>query len=513
LRKIAKFYPKSYLQNSWIRPTSNIKKIGYVISVKDGVVKASGLQSVKVGQLVRIRTSQKPYPEGMVLNLENDSVGIVIISNDFYIKPGQIVSTEGSVLSTNTGVSLLGRVVNVLGKPIDGIKRNIPYIPRRVERKAPGIITRKSVHQPMQTGIKAIDSLLPIGRGQRELIIGDRQTGKTTVALDTILNQKHINKHENIDLHCIYVAIGQKRSNVLKIVELLKANDAFYYTTIVAATASDSATTQFLAPYAGTSMGEFYRDFGKHCLIIYDDLSKHAVAYRQMSLLLRRPPGREAFPGDIFYVHSRLLERSAKLGDLYGAGSLTALPIVETQAGDVSGYIPTNIISITDGQIFLEKELFFKGIRPAINIGLSVSRVGSVAQVPALKKVSGSLKLELAMFREMAMFAQFGTDLDDDTKNVLKRGGLLTELLKQPQNSPISVQNIIVIIFAGLQGYFDETPISEVLNTESKLLAWIQNSVYFGPYVESLNKATSAFNLKDEPLHETITYFFDTKCA
>jgi F-type H+-transporting ATPase subunit alpha len=507
---------KAKIRSHWtsLNVSLSLRQVGKVVTVKDGVVKATGLRSVAVGQLVRFRTDEKPYPEGMVLNLEYDYVGIVVLSNDSFIKPGHIVLAGKGLLSTNTGEDLLGRVVDVLGNPIDGGSKISSSFPLRIERKAPGIITRKSVHEPLQTGIKAIDALLPIGRGQRELIIGDRQTGKTTIAIDTILNQANINTKEEIDLHCIYVAIGQKRSTVLDVVNLLKSKDSFYYTTIVAATASCSATTQFLAPYAGTSMGEYYRDQGKHALIVYDDLSKHAVAYRQMSLLLRRPPGREAFPGDIFYVHSRLLERSAKLADIFGAGSLTALPIVETQAGDVSGYIPTNIISITDGQIFLEKELFYKGVRPAINVGLSVSRVGSAAQVPLLRKVSGSLKLDLASFRENAMFAQFDTDLDETTKKVLKRGTLLTELLKQRQNAPMPLAHTILILFASLQGYFDNTPIADVSKVQDQLLAWASTDPVFAPVLNWLPEAEGSTDLdEDVPLHELVDYFFEVEAG
>jgi F-type H+-transporting ATPase subunit alpha len=415
--------------------------------------------------------------KGMALNLETENVGVVIFGDDSKIKEGDIVKRTGSIVDVAVGKSLLGRIVDGLGNPIDGkgpIDKNAER--KRVEIKAPGIIPRKSVNEPMQTGLKAIDSLIPVGRGQRELIIGDRQTGKTAIAIDTIINQKEINKSndENKKLYCIYVAIGQKRSSVAQIVKTLEEVGAMEYTIVVAATASDPAPLQFLAPYTGCTMGEYFRDNGMHALIVYDDLSKQAVAYRQMSLLLRRPPGREAFPGDVFYLHSRLLERAAKLNDKYGGGSLTALPIIETQASDVSAYIPTNVISITDGQIFLETELFYKGVRPAVNVGISVSRVGSAAQIKAMKQVSGSIKLELAQYREMAAFAQFGSDLDLATQKLLNRGSKLTELLKQDQYSPLKVEEQVVSIFSGVKGFLDDVEINQIKSFEKKLLSKIK---------------------------------------
>ena len=416
--------------------------------------------------------------KGMALNLETENVGVVIFGDDSKIKEGDIVKRTGSIVDVAVGKSLLGRVVDGLGNPIDGkgpIDKNAER--KRVEIKAPGIIPRKSVNEPMQTGLKAIDSLIPIGRGQRELIIGDRQTGKTAIAIDTIINQKEINKSndESKKLYCIYVAIGQKRSSVAQIVKTLEEAGAMEYTIVVAATASDPAPLQFLAPYTGCTMGEYFRDNGMHALIVYDDLSKQAVAYRQMSLLLRRPPGREAFPGDVFYLHSRLLERAAKLNDKYGGGSLTALPIIETQASDVSAYIPTNVISITDGQIFLETELFYKGVRPAVNVGISVSRVGSAAQIKAMKQVSGSIKLELAQYREMAAFAQFGSDLDLATQKLLNRGSKLTELLKQDQYSPLKVEEQVVSIFSGVKGFLDDVELNQIKSFENKLLSKIKS--------------------------------------
>jgi F-type H+-transporting ATPase subunit alpha len=416
--------------------------------------------------------------KGMALNLETENVGVVIFGDDSKIKEGDIVKRTGSIVDVAVGKSLLGRVVDGLGNPIDGkgpIDKNAER--KRVEIKAPGIIPRKSVNEPMQTGLKAIDSLIPVGRGQRELIIGDRQTGKTAIAIDTIINQKEVNKSndESKKLYCIYVAIGQKRSSVAQIVKTLEEAGAMEYTIVVAATASDPAPLQFLAPYTGCTMGEYFRDNGMHALIVYDDLSKQAVAYRQMSLLLRRPPGREAFPGDVFYLHSRLLERAAKLNDKYGGGSLTALPIIETQASDVSAYIPTNVISITDGQIFLETELFYKGVRPAVNVGISVSRVGSAAQIKAMKQVSGSIKLELAQYREMAAFAQFGSDLDLATQKLLNRGSKLTELLKQDQYSPLKVEEQVVSIFSGVKGFLDDVELYQIKSFEKKLLSKIKS--------------------------------------
>ena len=449
---------------------AEVSEVGQVLSVGDGIARIYGLDNVQAGEMVEFSDGSK----GMALNLEKDNVGVVIFGDDRAIKEGDTVKRTGSIVDVPVGKELLGRVVDGLGNPIDGkgvldkgLKRN------RVEVKAPGIIPRRSVSEPVQTGLKAIDSLIPIGRGQRELIIGDRQTGKTAVAIDTIINQKEINQSgdEKQKLYCIYVAIGQKRSTVAQIVKTLQDAGAMEYTTIVSATASDPAPLQFLAPYTGCTIGEYFRDNGMHALIIYDDLSKQAVAYRQMSLLLRRPPGREAYPGDVFYLHSRLLERAAKLNDENGGGSLTALPIIETQAGDVSAYIPTNVISITDGQIFLETELFNQGIRPAVNVGLSVSRVGSAAQTKAMKKVAGSIKLELAQYREMAAFAQFGSDLDASTQKLLNRGSKLTELLKQKQYSPMSVAEQVVSVFCGVKGYLDDIELKDISEFENKILA------------------------------------------
>jgi F-type H+-transporting ATPase subunit alpha len=428
------------------------------------------LQNVMAGELVEFPTAGV---KGMALNLETDNVGIVIFGDDSRIREGDTVTRTRDIVDVPIGKALLGRVVDGLGNPIDGKGPLDTTERRRVEVKAPGIIPRKSVHEPMQTGLKAIDALIPIGRGQRELIIGDRQTGKSAVIIDTIINQKSVNASddEKAKLYCIYVAVGQKRSTVAQLVRTLEENGAMDYSIVVAATASDPAPLQFLAPYTGCTMGEYFRDNGMHAVIFYDDLSKQAVAYRQMSLLLRRPPGREAYPGDVFYLHSRLLERAAKMSDAFGAGSLTALPVIETQAGDVSAYIPTNVISITDGQIFLETELFFRGIRPAVNVGLSVSRVGSAAQIKAMKKVAGSIKLELAQYREMAAFAQFASDLDMATQNLLARGARLTELLKQPQFSPMPVQEQVVSIFAGTKGYLDAIPVGKVTEFERRMLA------------------------------------------
>ena len=450
-----------------------ISEVGTVLTVGDGIARVYGLNNVQAGEMVEFPGKIK----GMALNLEDDNVGVVIFGSDKSIKEGDIVKRTNSIVEVPSGKGLLGRVVDGLGNPIDGKGPLNDVKFRRAEVKAPGIIPRKSVHEPMQTGIKAIDSLIPIGRGQRELIIGDRQTGKTSVIIDTILNQKEVNKNsdESKKLYCIYVSIGQKRSTVAQIVKTLEENDALKYSIVVAATASDPAPLQFLAPYTGCAMGEFFRDSGMHAVIFYDDLSKQAVAYRQMSLLLRRPPGREAFPGDVFYIHSRLLERAAKMGDDHGAGSLTSLPVIETQAGDVSAYIPTNVISITDGQIFLETELFFKGIRPAVNVGLSVSRVGSAAQIKAMKQVSGSIKLDLAQFREMEAFSQFASDLDQSTKDLLERGRRLTEILKQPQYKPLKVEQQVIIIFAGVKGYLDKIPVNDVTKFESFLLEKMQD--------------------------------------
>ena len=448
---------------------AKISEVGTVLNVGDGIARVYGLDNVQAGEMVEFPGDIK----GMALNLEEDNVGVVIFGNDREIKEGDLVKRTGNIVEVPVGKGLLGRVVDGLGNPIDGKGKLKNVKNQKVEVKAPGIMPRKSVHEPMQTGIKAIDSLIPIGRGQRELIIGDRQTGKTSVIIDTILNQKKVNsgKDESKKLYCIYVSIGQKRSTVAQIVKTLEDYDALEYSIVVAATASDPAPLQFLAPYSGCAMGEFFRDNSMHAVIFYDDLSKQAVAYRQMSLLLRRPPGREAYPGDVFYIHSRLLERAAKMSDKEGSGSLTALPVIETQAGDVSAYIPTNVISITDGQIFLETELFFKGIRPAVNVGLSVSRVGSAAQIKAMKQVSGSIKLDLAQFREMEAFSQFASDLDQSTRKLLERGRRLTEILKQPQYKPLSAEEQVIIIFAGVNGFLDKIPINKITKFEESLLS------------------------------------------
>ncbi len=447
---------------------AELSEVGQVVKVGDGIATIYGLEQVQAGEMVEFSSGLK----GMALNLEEDAVGVVIFGDDREVKEGDIVKRTNSIVEVPTGKALLGRVVDALGNPIDGKGPIKSKTSSRVEVKAPGIVYRKSVHEPMQTGIKAIDSLIPIGRGQRELIIGDRQTGKTAVAIDAIINQKPVNAtdDESKKLYCIYVAVGQKRSTVAQVVKRLEESGAMEYTIVVSATASDPAPMQFLAPYTGCAMGEFFRDNGMHGLIIYDDLSKQAVAYRQMSLLLRRPPGREAYPGDVFYLHSRLLERAAKMSDDEGAGSLTALPVIETQAGDVSAYIPTNVISITDGQIFLESELFYRGIRPAVNVGLSVSRVGSAAQIKAMKQVAGSIKLELAQFREMEAFAQFGSDLDAATQRLIARGQRLTQLLKQPQYSPLPVEEQVAVIFAGVKGYLDDIATDDVSAFEDKLV-------------------------------------------
>ncbi|NIA68281.1 F0F1 ATP synthase subunit alpha [Pelagibius litoralis] len=448
---------------------ADVAEVGQVLSVGDGVARIHGLDNVQAGEMVEFPGGIK----GMALNLEVDNVGVVIFGEDRGIKEGDTVKRTGEIVDVPVGRGLLGRVVDALGNPIDGKGPIESSERRRVDVKAPGIIPRKSVHEPMQTGLKAIDALIPIGRGQRELIIGDRQTGKTAIALDTIINQKPINQGDDDSkkLYCIYVAIGQKRSSVAKFVKILEDQGALEYSIVVAATASEPAPMQFLAPYTGCTMGEFFRDNGAHAVIIYDDLSKQAVAYRQMSLLLRRPPGREAYPGDVFYLHSRLLERAAKMGDEAGNGSLTALPVIETQAGDVSAYIPTNVISITDGQIFLETSLFYKGVRPALNVGLSVSRVGSAAQIKAMKQVAGTIKLELAQYREMEAFSQFASDLDAATQRLLARGSRLTELLKQGQYSPLAVEEQVAVIFAGVRGYVDNVPVNKVTAFEAQLLA------------------------------------------
>ncbi|MFT0859289.1 F0F1 ATP synthase subunit alpha [Ancylobacter sp. G4_0304] len=454
---------------------AEVSEVGQVLSVGDGIARVYGLDNVQAGEMVEFENGTR----GMALNLEIDNVGVVIFGSDREIKEGQTVKRTGAIVDVPVGRGLLGRVVDALGNPIDG-KGPIFFEKRsRVDVKAPGIIPRKSVHEPMQTGLKAIDALIPVGRGQRELIIGDRQTGKTAVALDTILNQKPLNAGdapESQKLYCVYVAVGQKRSTVAQFVKVLEEQGALEYSIVVAATASDAAPMQFLAPFAGTAMGEYFRDNGMHALIIHDDLSKQAVAYRQMSLLLRRPPGREAYPGDVFYLHSRLLERAAKLNDENGAGSLTALPVIETQANDVSAYIPTNVISITDGQIFLESDLFFQGIRPAVNVGLSVSRVGSSAQIKAMKQVAGKIKGELAQYRELAAFAQFGSDLDASTQKLLNRGARLTELLKQSQFSPLKVEEQVVVIYAGTNGYLDTLPLNKVRAFEDGLLLFIRTN-------------------------------------
>ena len=452
---------------------AEVSEVGQVLSVGDGIARVYGLDNVQAGEMVEFPGGIR----GMALNLEADNVGVVIFGNDRDIKEGDTVKRTGAIVDTPVGPGLLGRVVDALGNPIDG-KGPIKYTERkRVDVKAPGIIPRKSVHEPMSTGLKAIDALIPVGRGQRELVIGDRQTGKTAIILDTILNQKAVHESgpESEKLYCVYVAIGQKRSTVAQFVKILEERGALDYSIIVAATASDPAPMQFLAPFTACTMGEYFRDNGQHALIGYDDLSKQAVAYRQMSLLLRRPPGREAYPGDVFYLHSRLLERAAKLNDEQGNGSLTALPVIETQANDVSAYIPTNVISITDGQIFLETNLFFQGIRPAVNVGLSVSRVGSSAQIKAMKQVAGSIKGELAQYREMAAFAQFGSDLDAATQRLLNRGARLTELLKQPQFSPLKTEEQVAVIFAGVNGYLDKLAVNQVGKFEQGLLAHMRS--------------------------------------
>ncbi len=470
---------------------AEVTEVGQVLSVGDGIARAYGLDKVQAGEMVEFENGTR----GMALNLEADNVGIVIFGSDREIKEGQTVKRTGAIVDVPVGKELLGRVVDALGNPIDG-KGPINAAKRaRVDVKAPGIIPRRSVNEPMATGLKAIDALIPIGRGQRELIIGDRQTGKTAIALDTILNQKALNQSgdENQKLYCVYVAIGQKRSTVAQFVKVLEEHGALEYSIIVAATASDAAPMQFLAPFSGCAMGEFFRDNGMHAVIIYDDLSKQAVAYRQMSLLLRRPPGREAYPGDVFYLHSRLLERAAKLNKDHGSGSLTALPVIETQANDVSAYIPTNVISITDGQIFLETDLFYQGIRPAVNVGLSVSRVGSSAQTKATKKVAGRIKGELAQYREMAAFAQFGSDLDAVTQRLLNRGARLTELLKQQQFSPLKMEEQVCSIYCGVNGYLDKLPIDKVKPFEDGLLATLRSK-----HPEVLEAIRTSRDLTDE---------------
>jgi len=465
---------------------AQVSEIGRVLTVGDGIARVHGLDNVQAGEMVEFPGGIR----GMALNLEADNVGVVLFGDDRNIREGDTVKRSGDIVDIPAGMGLLGRVVDALGEPIDG-KGPIDASERiRAEVKAPGIIPRKSVHEPMATGLKAIDALIPIGRGQRELIIGDRQTGKTAVALDAILNQKSVNEAAGDDnskkLFCVYVAVGQKRSTVAQLVKKLEEEGAMDYTCVVAATASDAAPMQFLGPYAGCAIAEYFRNNGMHALIIYDDLSKQAVSYRQMSLLLRRPPGREAYPGDVFYLHSRLLERAAKMDDAYGAGSMTALPLIETQAGDVSAFIPTNVISITDGQIFLETELFYQGVRPAVNVGLSVSRVGSAAQTKAMKSVAGSIKLELAQYREMAAFAQFGSDLDAATQKLLNRGARLTELLKQAQYSPLTTAEQVIVLYAGTKGYLDTLPVNKVTEFETALLA-----AFRGPHADILNEITT----------------------
>jgi F-type H+-transporting ATPase subunit alpha len=469
---------------------AEVSEVGQVLSVGDGIARVFGLDNVQAGEMVEFESGVK----GMALNLESDNVGIVIFGTDREIKEGQTVKRTRAIVEVPVGKGLLGRVVDALGEPIDGKGPIKAEARSRVDVKAPGIIPRKSVHEPMATGLKAIDALIPIGRGQRELIIGDRQTGKTAIALDTILNQKPLNasNDEKIKLYCVYVAVGQKRSTVAQFVKVLEEQGALDYSIVVAATASDPAPMQFLAPFAGCAMGEYFRDNGMHAVIIYDDLSKQAVAYRQMSLLLRRPPGREAYPGDVFYLHSRLLERAAKMNDEHKAGSLTALPIIETQANDVSAYIPTNVISITDGQIFLETDLFYQGIRPAVNVGLSVSRVGSAAQTKAMKKVAGRIKGELAQYREMAAFAQFGSDLDATTQRLLSRGSRLTELLKQSQFSPLKMEEQVCVIYAGVNGYLDPLPVPRIRAFEDGLLGALRQQ-----HPEILNTIRTTNDLDD----------------
>ncbi len=482
---------------------ADISEVGTVLKVGDGVAQAYGLDNVQAGEMVEFAGGV----QGMALNLEEDNVGIVIFGDDRGITEGDTVKRTQKIVEVPVGKGLLGRVVDALGNPIDGKGPIQSSESRRIEVKAPGIIPRQSVSEPMQTGLKALDALVPVGRGQRELIIGDRQTGKTAVAIDTIINQKAINQSddESKKLYCIYVAIGQKRSTVAQVVKTLEENGAMEYTIVVCASASDPAPLQFLAPYAGCSMGEFFRDNGMHGLIVYDDLSKQAVAYRQMSLLLRRPPGREAFPGDVFYLHSRLLERAAKMSDANGGGSLTALPVIETQAGDVSAFIPTNVISITDGQIFLETELFFSGIRPAINVGLSVSRVGSAAQTKAMKKVAGKIKLELAQYREMAAFSQFASDLDASTKQLLARGERLTELLKQDQYVPMSVADQVLSIYAGVRGFLDKIDTAKISDFQIKFLEGLRSE--HGDIFDEINNTSNFSDESDKKIEEYLEKF------
>ena len=484
---------------------AEVSEIGQVLSVGDGIARINGLDNVEAGEMVEFPGNIK----GMALNLEEDNVGVVIFGEDSSIKEGDTVKRTGSIVEVPVGKGLLGRVVDSLGNPIDGKGPIESSEMRRVDVKAPGIIPRQSVNEPMQPGLKAIDSLIPIGRGQRELIIGDRQTGKTAVAVDTILNQKEVNASgdEKEKLYCIYVAIGQKRSSVAQIVKTLEENGALEYSIVVAATASEPAPLQFLAPFTGCAMGEFFRDNSMHALVVYDDLSKQAVAYRQMSLLLRRPPGREAYPGDVFYLHSRLLERAAKLNDDNGGGSLTALPIIETQANDVSAYIPTNVISITDGQIFLETDLFFQGIRPAVNVGLSVSRVGSAAQTKAMKKVAGSIKGELAQYREMAAFSQFGSDLDASTQKLLARGERLTELLKQGQFSPLATEEQVVLLYAGVNGYMDTIEVNQISDFENQLMDSIKKD--YSNILDDIKSSNTLSDESEELLKKALDSFLD----
>ncbi|MFN8828846.1 MAG: F0F1 ATP synthase subunit alpha [Labrys sp. (in: a-proteobacteria)] len=484
---------------------AHVTEVGQVLSVGDGIARAYGLDNVQAGEMVEFENGIR----GMALNLEADNVGIVIFGSDRDIKEGQTVKRTGAIVDAPVGKGLLGRVVDALGNPIDGKGPIKATARKQVDVKAPGIIPRQSVHEPMATGLKSVDALIPIGRGQRELIIGDRQTGKTAVALDTILNQKPLNagNDESQKLYCVYVAVGQKRSTVAQFVKVLEEQGALEYSIIIAATASDAAPMQFLAPFSGCAMGEYFRDNGMHAVIIYDDLSKQAVAYRQMSLLLRRPPGREAYPGDVFYLHSRLLERAAKMGDAAGKGSLTALPVIETQANDVSAYIPTNVISITDGQIFLETDLFYQGVRPAVNVGLSVSRVGSSAQTKAMKKVAGKIKGELAQYREMAAFAQFGSDLDATTQRLLNRGARLTELLKQAQFSPLKMEEQVAVIWAGTNGYLDALPVAKVKAFENGLLAKLRGE---GTILEAIRSSKDLSDDTAKKLKEAVESFAKT---
>ncbi|KAI1082679.1 P-loop containing nucleoside triphosphate hydrolase protein [Whalleya microplaca] len=513
------FQARSYASDSKASPTevssileqrirgvseeSSLAETGRVLSVGDGIARVHGMANVQAEELVEFASGVK----GMCMNLEAGQVGVVLFGSDRLVKEGETVKRTGEIVDVPVGPELLGRVVDALGNPIDGKGPTNAKEKRRAQLKAPGILPRRSVNQPVQTGLKSIDAMVPIGRGQRELIIGDRQTGKTAVALDAILNQKRWNNtnDETKKLYCIYVAVGQKRSTVAQLVKTLEENDAMKYSIVVAATASEAAPLQYIAPFTGASIGEWFRDNGKHSLVIFDDLSKQAVAYRQMSLLLRRPPGREAYPGDVFYLHSRLLERAAKMSDKHGGGSMTALPVIETQGGDVSAYIPTNVISITDGQIFLEAELFYKGIRPAINVGLSVSRVGSAAQLKAMKQVAGSLKLFLAQYREVAAFAQFGSDLDAATKQTLSRGERLTELLKQKQYSPMAVNEMVPLIFAGVNGFLDPVPVSKILQWEADFLGHLKTNE--SELLATIDKEGALSKELEQRLRDVITSF------